>query len=131
MVSVRRINPRVITQTHRSLLRENRTKQWLKMRVGCSSIRGAYCLRLKSGEQTDDADSDGDDGDDGDNGAQNAAGNQVVFDGHKCSLRTSLSTVVQKSIHLGHFAFMHSDQLSQHAFWRTSESTGPYLLRSK
>lgn len=90
MVSVRRINPRVITQTHRSLLRENRTSQRLETRVGCSSIRGVYCLRLKSGEQTDDADGEGGDGDDdGDNGAQNAARNQVVFDGHKCSLRTS------------------------------------------
>lgn len=43
----------------------------------CSSIRGAYCLRLKSGEQPDDTDGDGD------NSAQNADGNQEVFDKKK------------------------------------------------
>lgn len=107
MVSVRRINPRVITPTHRSLLREIRTGRRLRTRVGCSSIRGAHCLRLKSGEQTDDADGDDDGGgdDDGDNGAQNAAGNQVVFDGHKRSLKTYVSIVVQESLRPGHYAF--------------------------
>lgn len=98
MVSVRRINPRVITQTHRSLLGENRTGRRLKSRVGCSSIRGAHCLRLKRGEQTGDDDGD----DDGDNDAKNVTGNQVVFDGLKCSLKPHLSIGEHKSIHPGH-----------------------------
>lgn len=102
MVSVRRINPRVITQTHRSLLGENRTGRRLKSRLGCSSIRGAHCLRLKREKQTDD-DDDGDGrGDDGDNDAKNVTGNQVVFDRLKCSLKPHLSIGEHKSIHPGH-----------------------------
>lgn len=81
MVSVRGINPWVITQPYCRLLRRTQARLRLQMRVSSSSIRAyrrAHCLRLKRGVQTEN-DNDDDDNDDD----EYAASNQVVFDGHK------------------------------------------------